>query len=264
MYFSRLGVLALTALSLLSGCVCHPKTSLTEVPTSGAVAYRERIALPPSASLHVTLSSAGEKQPAATITVPFTGVPTPFQIKSALPVGTPCVLNATIMLDGEVLFATPEPTATTAGETNVSLWAQRVMPKQDAAPSPAQTTAAAQTPKNSLNNTTWQLAALNKTSVQAFAGQPLPHLVFTAETDTSGKISGSDGCNRLIGGYTLSSETIQFSTMGSTMMLCPAGEEQTRAFLSILGSVNKWHLQDSRLELSTSKGEVLLFEESTK
>src|SRR5947209_1024490 len=48
-------------------------------------------------------------------------------------------------------------------------------------------------------------------------------LAFTAD----GKVSGSGGCNRIAGSYTLAGETIAFGQMVSTMMACaPAVGEQ--------------------------------------
>ena len=43
-----------------------------------------------------------------------------------------------------------------------------------------------------------------------------PHLVFAG----NGAVSGSDGCNRLMGQWTVEDGVITFSQMASTMMYC--------------------------------------------
>ena len=43
-----------------------------------------------------------------------------------------------------------------------------------------------------------------------------PHLVFAED----GAVSGSDGCNRLMGQWTVEDGVITFSQMASTMMYC--------------------------------------------
>ncbi|TNF63484.1 MAG: META domain-containing protein [Rhodobacteraceae bacterium] len=58
-----------------------------------------------------------------------------------------------------------------------------------------------------------------------------------------GRISGSAGCNRMIGGYTLTGEGLSFSQMGMTMMACPeALMAQERRVLDALASVRRFDI----------------------
>ena len=64
-------------------------------------------------------------------------------------------------------------------------------------------------------------------------------LAFTAD----GKVSGSGGCNRIAGSYTLAGETIAFGQMVSTMMACaPAVGEQEQRFMRVLGQAKRWRI----------------------
>ncbi len=58
------------------------------------------------------------------------------------------------------------------------------------------------------------------TSVVGVWGEPdvpgLPSLEFAAD----GSFSGSDGCNRLFGSYTVDGSTVDLGAVGSTMMFC--------------------------------------------
>jgi putative lipoprotein len=65
------------------------------------------------------------------------------------------------------------------------------------------------------------------------------HLAFTAD----GGVSGSGGCNRIAGSYTLAGETIAFGQMISTMMACaPAVGEQEQRFMRVLGQAKRWRI----------------------
>jgi len=48
-----------------------------------------------------------------------------------------------------------------------------------------------------------------------------PHLVLAGD----GALSGSDGCNRLIGSWEQDGQTVRFVGVGSTMMACPGVDD---------------------------------------
>jgi len=57
----------------------------------------------------------------------------------------------------------------------------------------------------------------------------------------AGRVSGSTGCNRFIGGYTLGGEGLAFGQMGVTMMACPeALMAQERRILDALSEVHRF------------------------
>ena len=59
-----------------------------------------------------------------------------------------------------------------------------------------------------------------------------PELVFTAE----GRLAGTAGCNRILGGWQLDGKKISFGNVGSTMMMCsPEAMKLEQTVLGYLG-----------------------------
>jgi len=107
----------------------------------------------------------------------------------------------------------------------------------------------------SLENTYWKLIALRGKPVTTADRQREAHLILQPEQH---RVSGSGGCNRIAGGYTLAGDRLTFGRAAGTMMACVDGMEQERAFLDTLGVVARWRVDGQRLELSDSRGEVVL------
>jgi len=97
-----------------------------------------------------------------------------------------------------------------------------------------------------LRNTYWRLVRLEGESVQAQDQQREPHLVFAAEGE---RVSGSGGCNRLLGTFELEGERIKLSPMAATRMACPAGMDQEQRFVRSLERVVRYRIRGSQLEL---------------
>jgi copper homeostasis protein (lipoprotein) len=106
----------------------------------------------------------------------------------------------------------------------------------------------------SLENTYWKLIALRGTPVAMSDRQREPHLILQPEQH---RVTGSGGCNRLAGGYTLAGDRLTFGRAAGTMMACADGMEQERAFLDALAAAARWRIDGQRLELLDSRGEVL-------
>jgi heat shock protein HslJ len=64
-----------------------------------------------------------------------------------------------------------------------------------------------------------------------------------------GRISGSSGCNRLMGSYDLHGEQLSIEVGGMTMMACIEGMEQEQAVTKALGEVAGYELRGDRLVL---------------
>jgi heat shock protein HslJ/uncharacterized lipoprotein YbaY len=105
-----------------------------------------------------------------------------------------------------------------------------------------------------LENTLWKLLALRGKPVVVADLQREPHLVLQPEQH---RVAGSGGCNRLAGGYTLAGDRLTFGRTVGTMMACPDGMEQERAFHEALAAVARWRIDGQRLELLDSRGGVL-------
>lgn len=107
----------------------------------------------------------------------------------------------------------------------------------------------------------WMLRTLNGQPVQKYPNQPEPNVVFTTDSGT-GRVSGSDGCNLLVGSYSAGKASMAFEHVGTTMMLCPGGADQSRAFLKALGNTSGWKLDGTQLELRNDSGIIAIFESS--
>lgn len=118
--------------------------------------------------------------------------------------------------------------------------------------SPAQV--AAEQPRATLENTYWKLTRLGNASVEVVDNRPEPHIILHPDDH---RVSGSSGCNRLIGAYKVEGNQLTFSQTGGTMMACAQGMEQERRFHEALGRVATWRIEGERLELSDASGMVV-------
>ena len=259
----RFRLLALSALLALPlGCAASHNAPLQETPISGTVFYRERMALPPQAELRLVLYRVlpdGSQKRMEERTAAIHGqVPLPFELKPTLPETAACALEAAILVDGEPLFATPAPVSIRPGDRDIRLLTHRVLPD-----APSQSSEISASVPADLTGKLWVLSSVGGKPAEVFPGQPQAHLSFTPEQKEVLRISGSDGCNRLVGTCTVSETRIQFSHLGSTMMLCPAGDEQARAFAKALSETTHWRFVDetkTRLELLKDSSPLLLLE----
>lgn len=105
-----------------------------------------------------------------------------------------------------------------------------------------------------LRGTHWKLVALNGKPVRVIKDQREPHLILDAKEL---RLSGSGGCNNVMGGFEIDGDTLRFTQMASTMMMCPDGMEQERAFLQTLESVARYRIAGDALTLSDGKGKAV-------
>jgi heat shock protein HslJ len=89
---------------------------------------------------------------------------------------------------------------------------------------------------------------------------PMDSTGISAEFTADGKVSGSAGCNRYSGTYTVSGGNITFSSpMASTMMMCDQGVmDQESAYLKALGEAKTFSVQGDQLTLSGGDGAQLV------
>ena len=105
-----------------------------------------------------------------------------------------------------------------------------------------------------LENTRWKLTRLGDRPVTVGAGQPEPHLILSSET---GRVSGSSGCNRLMGRYEAEDGSLTFSALATTRMACPAAMDVERRFLTALRATSTAEITQQRLELFDENGRLL-------
>lgn len=107
-----------------------------------------------------------------------------------------------------------------------------------------------------LTQTYWRLMTLNGQAARAFPNQAEPHLILHDD----GQATGSDGCNNFFMQWTGSGSSLSFQPGGTTLMLCPQGNEQATAFKNALIGVDAWSVTGSVLELSREGKPVASFE----
>jgi putative lipoprotein len=211
----------------------------------GTATYRERMALPPGAVLAVALLDVSRADaPAETLAearIPVLGqVPVAFALAydpARIQPGHSYAVRGTIELDGAVMFRTDtiHPVLTGGAGESVEL---RLVRAATAAPA--------------LTGGEW--------IAEAIGGKPVldkakASLAFAAD----GTVSGTGGCNRIAGSYTLAGETIGFGQMISSMMACePLVSEQEARFLRALAAAKRWRITPAgRLELLGAEGAAL-------
>lgn len=102
--------------------------------------------------------------------------------------------------------------------------------------------------------TRWELTEFDGTPVTPSAHPA--HLVFDAENST---VSGTGGCNRLHGGYSLSEPgELRFSPIAATMMACAYGGELEFYFLQALGKVVQFRMTGEQLTLLDAEAKPLM------
>lgn len=100
----------------------------------------------------------------------------------------------------------------------------------------------------SLENSYWKLVELNGKPVAAFDHQQEAHIILRGGNPAA--LSGSGGCNRLLGSYTLSGTTIDFSNTAMTMMACAEGMDTEQAFVRTLEGKKSWVINGDTLILT--------------
>ena len=103
-----------------------------------------------------------------------------------------------------------------------------------------------------LRNTYWRLVRLRNNPVRVAESQREPHLVLALHQQ---RVSGHDGCNRLIGRFELNGDGLRFRDMAATMMACP--DDLDRRFRQELGRVERYRISGSHLETLDAAGAVV-------
>ncbi len=127
--------------------------------------------------------------------------------------------------------------------------------------------AARQQAESELAGARWKLVELYGRAAEVFDDQPEPHVVFSAleagaaqevaraeaaagrPAGRALRLSGADGCNRLLGIAIFSEKGVRFDKVGTTMMLCPHGEVQARDLVRALEESTALRRHGDRLEL---------------
>lgn len=104
-----------------------------------------------------------------------------------------------------------------------------------------------------LINTYWKLTEIKGAAVSVSDNQREAHIVLNSEQ----RLAGSDGCNRIMGGYTLKGGNLQFSQIASTRMACLQGSQQADAIGASLPQTAAYKIAGDQLELRDATGAVI-------
>jgi putative lipoprotein len=90
-------------------------------------------------------------------------------------------------------------------------------------------------------------------------GGVVDNVASTLRIDSDGKLSGSGGCNRLMGSAKVEGDTVVFSPPATTRMMCPpAIMDQERKFLDALVKTKRFEIEGSFLRLLGEDGVALV------
>lgn len=228
---------------------------------TGTVSYRERIALPPDASVQVRLDDVSQPEGApkrvAETTAPTAGkqVPIPFELpyKAADIVSSRrYVVRAKIVAGGKTLFSTktPYPVITRGAPTSLEILVQQNGGGRPGRPKPAAGAGGA-----GLEGVEWKLVAVGGSPALERSGAQPARFTLNAEKKS---FSGSTGCNRFAGNFEHDGAGLRLAAGSMTMMACPDEVmEQEQAFLEALKATTGYRVSDGSLELLDGDGRVL-------
>lgn len=112
-----------------------------------------------------------------------------------------------------------------------------------------------QTANEALVGTYWKLMTLDGQPVAVADNQREAHLILGED----GRVSGSTGCNRLMGSYRLEGDTLTFSRLASTRMACPGDMAMLeQAWLAALAETAHYSIADQSLELQNADDRALV------
>lgn len=134
---------------------------------------------------------------------------------------------------GRVAYVTPAPVPVFNGETAAT---DRVLLRRVDGRSPVQ-------PGSTRLTGSWLAENIR-------GGGVIDRLQSILQLDADGKVSGSGGCNRMMGKAQISGDTISFGAIASTQMACtPAAMSQERKFFDALAEAKFWRVDEPRRKL---------------
>ncbi len=212
----------------------------------GTATYKERIALPPDATLFVELQDVSlADAPAMTLAAQryaLTGVPAQFELTyddTLIQDGHSYAVRATVTQGQKLLFTTDTvyPVLTSEAGNSADLLLVQTQSQGSA----------------SIENTEWVAATLNGAPLET---EKRPELSF----GQGGSFGGSGGCNRFSGQVEISGNRITFpDNMAATLMACPPPmDEVERQFLKAMQSVTTFAMQGNALALLDADGEPVI------
>jgi putative lipoprotein len=220
---------------------------------SGEVFYRERIALPPGSTLHVSLVTLPAARPVASASaaIPPRGG-SPLQFSLALHTGLSASarygLVAEIRSGDGIIFKTTAPVAVSLPLTApIGIMVSRYTAPPSAPDAPAEPPI-----DQALVGKTWQVTSVSGRPV--VSAQPI---TLTIAPDL--RVDGHAGCNDYFTEASLTPGRIQFSQAATTRKACSADlMAQERSFLAALAAIGAYQVEEKVLRLLDRAGIPLI------
>ena len=107
-----------------------------------------------------------------------------------------------------------------------------------------------------LQNKTWIATHLGNTGIKtAPTAHTIPSLQFDAATK---RVTGADGCNRIMGSYEAGRDTLVLNQMAGTKMACLDNNNVSQKFNQALDQVANYQVFGKTLKLLDRHGNVLI------
>ena len=241
---SRRPLLGALATGLLLSACGTPVTNPPSYTVTGTARFDGPIALPPNAVLDVSVADVSRADGGSTTLAHFAGPASgPQPLRFSLPVEQRRVqekgsysVRAEILVDGKALYVTDSAYLVLghSGTTHADVLLRPVDTRaQPAAPQ--------------IENVRWVLVSLDGQPLPAQDPAKAPHFVLNSD---GRRVTGSGGCNELIGTYTLNGQALQMLRgPRRELQVCAADMERERAFMFALATTEQWAMQGTRLRL---------------
>jgi putative lipoprotein len=245
---------ALAASLLLSACATLP--SGPPMIVTGSARFEGQVALPPNAVLEVSVADVSRADArAATLAQVKLPAGGPQPLRFSLPVDRKLVqergsysVRAEILVDGTALYVTDSAYLVLghSGSTQADVLLR-----------PVDTRAQPASPR--IENVRWALVSLDGQALPPQDQASTPYFVLNADGN---RVTGSGGCNALVGTYTLNGQALQMLRgPRRELQVCANDMERERAFMFALATTEQWAMQGMRLRLLDRLGaQVALLE----
>ncbi len=240
-------------LLLATGAIAQQDSTIT-----GSAIYRERMALPANAVFEATLEDVSRTDAPAVIVGSFRkespGNP-PFQFAIAYDPNQiveehTYVVRARVNVGDQLMFTSTERqevlTHGHGSEIGVPILMRRAAKNVKPSSAPTSSSASSSATDEPLQETYWKLVELQGKPVTTAEQQREASLIFHTKGN---RITGSGGCNRLMGGYVLEGNSLHFKGVASTMMACLHGMETEQGLVGVLNKVESWKISGKSLGL---------------
>jgi putative lipoprotein len=234
---------ALAAGALLAACGT-PVTNPPSTTVTGTARFETATVLPPNAVLDVSVADVSRADARSTTLAHFAGPASGAQpLRFSLPVEQRLVqekgnysVRAEILVDGKALYVTDSAYLVLghSGKTHADVLLR-----------PVDTRAQPAAPR--IENVRWSLVLLDGQPLAAQDPAKAPYFVLHSDGQ---RVTGSGGCNALIGTYTLNGQALQMLRgPRRELQVCSSDMERERAFMFALATTEQWAMQGPRLRL---------------